>query len=318
MMELLINNGGRLQQPPILDGVTWTTERRGTPGKLAFTVIKDSGADFHEGNPVRFTVDGVDLFYGYVFTKKRDRQHHISVTAYDQIRYLLNEDTLPYTNMTASDFIRSICNDYDLNAGEIEQTGFNIADRIEDGSTLLDMIYTALDMELTNQKRMFILYDDFGKLTLKSLDNMKLDLVIDEDTAENFDYTSSIDDGTYNRIKLYYDNEDTGKREIYVAQSGESINNWGLLQYYDELKKGENGERKADALLDLYNAKTRKLKISKAAGDKRVRGGSLVIVKLGLGDINISNYFLVEKCTHTFTNNDHRMDLVTRGGEFTG
>ena len=63
---------------------------------------------------------------------------------------------------------------------------------------------------------MYVLYDDFGKLCLKNLERMKVGLVIDEETGENFDYESSIDSDTYNQIKLTYDNSDTGKkRSLY-------------------------------------------------------------------------------------------------------
>ena len=316
--ELAIENEGRIQQPLVLDGATLTTERRGSPGKLAFTVVKDNGLDFTEGNPVRLTAGGVRMFYGFVFTKKRDREQHISVTAYDQTRYLLNKDTCAYDNKRADEVVRMIADGCRLQAGEIERTGFNIPHRNEDNKTLLDMIYNALDLELTNRKQMYVFYDDCGKLALRSLENMKVGIVIDEETGENYDYTSTIDDQTYNRVRLVYKNDETGKQDVYVAQSGESINRWGVLQYHDALQKGENGEAKAAALLDLYNAKTRKLKIAKAFGDPRIRGGSLVAVKLALGDVALQNYMVVEKCAHTFAESDHRMDLTLRGGEFVG
>ena len=316
--ELLIENKGKIQMPLVTDGVTWTTERRGTPGKLAFTVIKDESANFLEGNPVRLAVDDEKVFYGFVFTKKRSREQHIGVTAYDQLRYLLNKDTYVYSNKTASDVISMIAEDFQLQLGIIESTSFTIPTRTEDNVSLFEMVNNALDLELTNRKQMFVLFDDFGKIALKSLDNMKVDIIIDEETGENFDYSSTIDNDKYNRVKLSYENEDTGKREIYVVQDGNNINLWGLLQYYDTLQKGENGEAKAAAILDLYNAKTRKLKITKVFGDIRVRGGSLVIVKLALGDINVQNYMLVEKAVHTFNESEHFMDLTLRGGEFVG
>ena len=316
--ELLIENKGIIQMPLVIDGVTWTTERRGTPGKLTFSVVKDEKANFLEGNPVRLTVDDQKIFYGFVFSKKRNREQQIGVTAYDQLRYLMNKDTYVYTNKRASDVVQMIAEDFQLQLGTIEKTSFIIPTRVEDNSTLFDMINNALDLELTNKKQMFILYDDFGKITLKSLDNMKIGLVIDEETGENFDYTSTIDDNTYNRVKLSYENDDSGKREIYVVQDGKNINNWGILQYFDTLKQGENGDAKAQALLDLYNVKTRKLKITKAFGDVRVRGGSLIIVKLALGDVNVQNYMIVEKVTHTFNESEHSMDLTLRGGEFVG
>jgi len=316
--ELLIENNGVVQMPPVLDGVTWATERKGVPGKLTFTILKDSVANFTEGNPVRLTVDGKKLFYGFIFSKKRDKEQKITVTAYDQLRYLQNKDTYIYSKKTASDVITMIAADFGLQLGEIEKTNYVIPSRVEDNTMLFDIIGNALDLELENKKQMFVLYDDFGRLTLKSLEQMKVGLLIDDETGENFDYTSSIDDQTYNRVKLSFENEKTGKRDIYVVQDSNNINNWGVLQYFDTLKKGENGAQKAAALLSLYNAKTRKLKITKAFGDTRVRAGSMVVVKLALGDINVQNFMLVEKCVHTFNENEHWMDLTLRGGEFVG
>jgi len=234
--ELMIQNGDSIYMPLIKDDVQWTTERRGAPGKLAFSVVKDGVIDFQEGNPVSLKVDGVNIFYGFVFTKKRDKDQIIDVVAYDQMRYLKNKDTLIYTNKTASEVIRMIAGikydgvTYGLQLGEIEPTEYVIPRRSEDNTTLMDMIYTALDLELTNKKKMYVLYDDFGKLTLKSLKNLQVDLLIDEETGENFDYTSTIDDATYNRVNLYYGDEKTGDRQRYVVYDSNNINKWGVLR----------------------------------------------------------------------------------------
>lgn len=64
---------------------------------------------------------------------------------------------------------------------------------------------------------MYVLYDDFGKLTLKSLDNTRVNFLINENSAENYNYSSSIDSETYNKVKLTYDNEKTGLRDVYTA-----------------------------------------------------------------------------------------------------
>ena len=68
-VELLIQNGSKVYAPVVEQGIVWDTERKGSPGKLTFTVIKDQNINFTEGNPVRLTVDGVNLFYGFIFTK---------------------------------------------------------------------------------------------------------------------------------------------------------------------------------------------------------------------------------------------------------
>lgn len=322
-VELLVANesGSKVYQPAVEKGIEWTTQRAGTPGKLTFKVLKDDILDFTEGSAVRLKVDGDEVFYGFVFTKSRQKDQIITVTAYDQLRYLNNKDTKVYEGKTATQFIQMLAADYRLNVGDMEDTGYVIASRVEENSSLFDMIQNALDLTLTNTGNMFVLFDSFGKLTLKSLGKMRVGdgdnyLMIDEETGENFDYKSSIDSQTYNKVKLTYDNEETGTREVYIAQSGENMNKWGILQYFDTLQKGENGQAKADALLKLYNKKTRNLKIQNAFGDNRVRAGSLIVVNLALGDMSVKNFMLVEKCVHTYNESEHRMTLTLRGGEF--
>jgi hypothetical protein len=315
--------GTKMIQPAIQEGIEWSTERRSTPGKLTFKVVMDSKAVFTEGSSVYLQVDGKKIFYGFIFTQKRDKDGIVTVTAYDQLRYLNNKDTYSYENKTASQVIRMIASDFALNTGTIEDSGYIIASRVESNTSLFDMIENALDLTLANSKEMFVMYDDFGKLTLKNISSMYVGkngkyLLIDAETGENFEYTSSIDSDTYNKIKLTYDNEDTKKREVYVAQSTANINKWGVLQYYDTLSKGENGQAKANALLKLYNQKTRNLKVTNAIGDTRVRAGSMVAVSLDLGDMKVNNFMLVEKVKHTFKLDEHFMDLTLRGGEFVG
>ena len=315
-IELLIQHENKVFNPIVEEGITWATERKGCPGQLQFKVINDEILTITEGDAVRLRVNDSNVFYGFIFSLKRDKNQIITVTAYDQLRYLKNKDTYVYENKTAGELIQMIAEDFKMQTGSIENTGFKIASRVEENTSLFDMIQNALDITLENRSTMYVMYDDFGKITLKSLENMRLNLLIDEETCENFDYTSSIDSDTYNRIKLTYDNEETGTREVYITQDGNNINSWGILQYFETLQKGENGKAKADALLYLYNQKTRNLTIKNAFGDTRVRAGSLIPVVLNLGDIKLQNLMLVEKCKHQFKQNQHLMDLTLRGGEF--
>ncbi|WP_307745981.1 hypothetical protein [uncultured Phascolarctobacterium sp.] len=316
--QIKIQNGDNIYVPAVLEGITLTTERYGTPSKLTFKVIDDGVLKFEEGNAVNFDYNGTPMFYGFVFTKKRDKQDVITVTCYDQLRYLKNKDTYVYENKTASELIQLIANDFNLQTGEIDDTKYKIASRVEDNQTLFDIIQNALDLTMENKKEIYVLYDDYGKITLKSLENMRVNILIDAETAENFNYASSIDDNTYNKIKLVYDNGETGKRDVYITQHGENINKWGVLQYYDTLQEGENGKAKAEALIQLYNQKTRTLQIKNALGDVNVRAGSLIGVSLDLGDVVLNNYMLVESCKHRFNLDEHFMDLTVRGGEFVG
>lgn len=304
--------------PAVEEGVTLTLKRRSTPGKLEFSLIKDSALNFVEGSPVGLKVDGVPMFSGFVFKKKSDKDSLMSVTAYDQLRYLKNKDSYLYKGKTASQFIQMIADDFKLKTGTIEDTGFVIARRREDNTSLFDMVENALDLTLTNAKKMFVLYDDYGKLTLKNIENMKISgYIIYNESAENFEYTSSIDKQTYNKIVLMYNDSEKGERTPCVASDEANMNKWGVLQYFDDsLTANENGKAKADALLKLYNRKTKNLKLQGVVGNPNVRPGCLIPTLLDLGDVKLQNYMMVEEVTHHLYLDEHSMDLTLVGGGF--
>ena len=304
--------------PPVVESVSIEWERQGQPGKLTADIVKTPGLSFQEGDPCRFSVDGTPIFYGFVFEKARkgSMDQVITITVYDQLYYLKNKDTYVYSNKTAAAVIRMIAEDFQLNVGALADTGYTIASRVEDNKTLFDIIQTALDETLKATSQMYVLYDDVGKLTLKNIGDMKLGLLVDNETAGDFDYKTSIASQTYDKVKLSYENKDTGKREIFIAQDGSSINQWGVLQYYEKIDSTANAKAMADALLSLYNTKTRTLKLKDVLGDVRVRAGTMLVVMLGLGDMNRSSYLMVEQVKHTFSNEQHVMDVNMRGGTF--
>ena len=317
-VDLWIQNGQDIYYPVVEEDIRLSWSRAGSPGKLTFSCVKDDVLSFEEGGAVKLSVDGTDLFYGFVFAKSRSGRtaHLIDVTAYDQLRYFKNKDTYVYENKKASEVIKMIADDFGLNTGELEDTEYVIASRAEDNATLFDIVQNALDETLQAKKKLYVLYDDVGKLMLKNIENMKLNLLLDADTIGNYSYSSSIDSQTYNQIKISFENTETGKREIFIAKDSANINAWGLLQYTDTVELSASGAAKAEALLQLYNEKTRSLSISDALGDIRVRAGSSVVVSLALGDISLQSYLLVEQVTHKFKQNQHLMDLKLRGGTF--
>lgn len=315
-VQILIQNGGTVYYPGVVEGAKLTWERKNVPGKLEFRVVKDQVISFTEGDSVKLLADGTPMFYGFVFTKKRNKDGTINVTAYDQLRYLKNKDTITEENLTASDLVKRIAGDFRLNLGTVEDTGYKIETIVEENQTLFDMIQNALDETLMNTKKMFILYDDCGSLTLKNIETLKTDLLIDAEAAEDFDYDSSIDVQTYDKIKLAFNNEKTGKRELYIAQDGEHMNQWGVLQYFEEIKTAAGAAAKADALLGLYNQKTRRLTIKNAFGDTRIRAGSAVMISLNLGDMIANQFLVVDKVSHVFKGDEYMMDMDLIGGEF--
>ena len=168
LIEILIQNGQTIYKAIVEEGISWETQRRKAPGKLAFTVLKDEALNFVEGNPVRFTYNNQKVFYGFVFTKQRSDNDKIKVTCYDQLRYFKNKDTYVYSNITASKLIQMIAKDFNLNATNIEDTKVTLSS-VEEDKELFEVTGNALDETLLASSQNYVLYDDFGDLTLKNI-----------------------------------------------------------------------------------------------------------------------------------------------------
>lgn len=96
-IELLIGNtaGTKVYMPAVQEGIEWSTERRSTPGKLTFKVMKDDILDFSEGSPVRLKVDGDKVFFGFVFKQARTRKGTKQMVQYSTVH---NEGTVAETD----------------------------------------------------------------------------------------------------------------------------------------------------------------------------------------------------------------------------
>ena len=305
--------------PVVQDGITIEYHRKGQPGKMAFKVVQDELLDIQEGYRVIVQRGDTGIFFGFVFARKLDKDNIVSITCYDQLRYLKNEQIYNTVNKKASEIIKQLAEDFQLQVGDIADTEYVIPRFRAGTQTLFDLMQTALDMTTEATKNLFVLYDDFGKLTLKNINDMRVDILIDSETAENFSFGSDIDKDTYNEIVLYFDNKDTNAHEISnIAYDTENIANWGLLRKIKSVnpEKPINLDELAKAMLKRYNRVRRTLTIRNALGDDRVRGGSSLFVKLYIDKQEINMKMLVEAVKHTYTNNVHFMDLTLKGGMF--
>lgn len=317
-VQVLITNGKNLFFVSVKDDMRIVWERKGTPGKLTFETKYEKKFKIAEGNSVLVTIDGTKFFYGFIFTRDMAKDGFISVTAYDQLRYLKAKDTIIYKNKSADQLVKLIASQFNLNCGRLENTSYKMS-AIEDDTTLLDMIQNALDNTLMTKNKVYAFYDKIGKLRLTNIANMKVDsCLIDEETGEDYTYKTTIDDNVYNQIKLIYENTEKGSYDLYITKDTKNINSWGLLQYLEKIDNPDIGKLKAEAYLKLYNQKQRSLTISGVIGNTKVRAGSLVPVILKLADIKVANYMMVEKVTHIFQNRQHKMDLILSGGDFSG
>lgn len=320
MVELLIDNkdGNVWDISNIVSGITWKTSRIGKPGGLDFTLLKGSlwqepGFKYRNGDIVRFRFNGQNVFYGYIFSVDGGKDENVKIKCYDQIRYLTNTDTYVFSNITATEIIRQIADDFQLQVGTLADSQYRIPSMVEDGQKLIDIIDKALTYTLINADLNFVLYDDFGSLTLRNTADMMVDFVLgDNSLMHNYSFKSSIDSDTYNRVKVYQDNEETGRREVYIAQDSENIAKWGLLQLYqaaDENMNPAQVQELVDTLITLKNREMKELKLD-CMGDIRIRAGCYVPVQIS--EYGIDQPFLIDECTHRWYGNDHQMQVTLK------
>lgn len=315
-MELLVKNKEGLiwDISTLAADISWKTSRSGKPSTLDVTLV-DNGIyqhpkfAIHNRDILHFSKEGINVFYGFVFSIALGSDQQIKLTAYDQIRYLLGNGSYVLKDVTASDIIRKIAKDYGLQTGVMDETEYRIPSLIEDDTKLLDIIMGAVGSELQYKGQLMSFYDEFGKLTLRKPESMVLNLILGAGHAL-YDYSmkKSIDDGTYNTIFLYKDNEVTGKRDFYPVSDKENVERWGILHLYQKADDQTNAaqiKEKASNLLKLHNREKVSLSVQ-AIGDIRVRAGNFIYVLL---DDLKTQLFLVDQCSHKLSGDEHTMSL---------
>lgn len=300
---------------PQTQKVTYTTNRTGSPGTLKFTV-NASGISFVEGDTVRFSVDGQVIFLGWVFTKSRDRYAVIDVTCYDQLRYLKASASYCFVGRTAGQIIREIAQDFQLQVGALDDTGYAIPTLVKEDKSCLDIISASIQNTLLATGKLYTFFDDAGALSLREAGAMVARGVVGEGSLLlDYTYKTDIDEHTYNSIKLVRPNEATGRGDVFQAVDSGNIARWGLLQLYqtvDEALNSAQAAAKSKSMLSYYNRRWRTLKVS-ALGLNGVRAGQMLMMDVpNLGDIHLFGLVLLEKVTHTYAHDTHTMDFEVR------
>lgn len=316
--ELLIENkatGKVWEVSNCTQTASWSTERVGSPGKFTFTLNANGGLSFVEGDVVRFSVDGQLQFYGWVFTKSKDRYSVIDVTCYDRLRYFKANQPYAFYDQTAGDMIKQIAADLEVSTGNIANTGYVFPAFIKEDGSCLDLIGEAVQRTLLATGDIYVFYDDGNGVALQRPEDMKSNVLIgDKSYLLDYTYQTDIDEQTYNSIKLARQNEQTGRADVVVIEDAANIGQWGLLRLYQEIDGNLNIAQmtaQGQASLQYYNRRMRTVQAS-TIGVPGLRAGMMVPMKVaGLGDINLDQYVLLEKVTHTWENDLHTMEFTT-------
>lgn len=314
-MEILVDNRkGEVFEIPV-KSFEWKTERIGKASSFE--------ADMYNNKPLEFPVEGGaiirvtegknKIFYGFAFEDGIKKSGDMSVKAYDQLRYLKNQDTYVMPSSTATAAIKRIAGMLNLKTGTMEDTGFVVPGIVEDEKEAFDVVAKFLDSTLIATNRNFVLFDNFGTLELRNITSLVIpaeDFYIGDDSLlYDYDYTKSIDKETYNKIKFVRDNKKKAKRETFIAQDSANIKKWGLLQQFrkvDENMTDAQIKELVERSIKAYNKETKTLELS-CLGNWQVRAGRMVYLYIEV--LGIKEYFMVDECSHSWNEGVHTMKL---------
>ncbi len=313
-LKLYIKSGLNVYDVPLFEEVRLEREEF-CASKLTFYVLKDDLISFNQGDAVSVKFDGDGLFFGYVFTKSRDRENLIRVVCYDQMRYMKNRRTYTRGRMTLAEIVRKICNDNSLRIGDTDKTRGLLGAVAADNVSLLDVVKKACKEERRLTGERFILYDDYGKLYLKNEESLATDVLIDTSQAENFVYTDTIDKDAYNTVELYSDVKRANVRYLTTLGDKENTDRWGTLILSKKATDTQTAAEEAKLLLDEYNRVNREIVLKTVKGDARFMPGCSVYLKMSMGDLYFDGYVRVKKAVHVFKNNMYSADLYLDGSE---
>lgn len=313
-MQILYQNnvtGAAYDITTLITSASWKTQRVGGPAQLNLSMIKDPAVEIVEGGAITATEDGTGIFYGYIFKRSTTEKEAVTVTAYDQIRYLKNKDTYVFQGQRADQITAQIAADFGIRLGELANTGYVIPQMVEDSKTLIDIISKALDYTLINTGQMYCLWDDFGALRISNIAESAVGVVVgDNSLATGYTYSSDIDSDTANRVKLMRNNKDTGRRDVYIVQDSNSMGRWGILQHYASVDESLNAaqiEAQATNLLAVKNRPKVSFDIS-GLSDLGIRAGRAI--KIEIGDIGINGWYIVDECAHDLVKETMTLKVV--------
>lgn len=284
----------------LANSVDFTDKLNDGCSKLEFT-YNESDVKITNGCVVRFTYDDIK-FYGRVFKREQSVKGIVSITAYDQLRYAKGNDTFLSKNDTVSTLVKKMCVYFNFNQGYIADILYKLKTTPVDNKAWLDIVYNAISDTLTNTGAWYALRDEYGSITLRNIDDLKLDLLLgDESICYNYSHAKSIDDEFYNIILIDIVSENAFENRI-TKNDTTSIAKYGPMQYYKSLSDKNYNEAQATQmateLLSLYNKEVETLQLD-CIGDTRIRAGNSFLVNISETGVE-NTRLIVKSVAHSF------------------
>lgn len=298
-------------------------------GQISFTMLHpDCQSLFKEGDRVRLYLNDKCRFCGFIFTRDFSQKGEMSVTAFDYLRYF--KVPLSYdknmmtaedgkTGLTISEIFRKLCQDLKIPFDVYTNSSVIVPPQRYDMKSAFNIMEFAINQTIINssqnRKEYFTFFHESnleneqelkntgGNVQLHLRNNLTTNVPItDSDLIVDYNYKTTIDSQTFNRVILYKDEKTylsktsktlksgkkTGTRIVRVAPSTpEGIKDtseglYGYLPYYHQCPDSYTEaqmDKVAKDLLAILDHKTSSLRLS-CYGVIGMRAGYLVPIAI--------------------------------------
>ncbi len=305
ILETSINNREMYDISEIVSNPKWTTGTSSQPGKFEFSVNVDEVVFIRSGDIIEAKSEGKTFFKGKVFIRRKSKSMMWQIVAYDNLRYLKNEDTLVFGASSAANRFKTICETQGLKYKILDQVPYNCPAAVMDNKTYFSMLEDSLEDTRINYGGMrYGLRDNAGTLEFFSFNRMITKLVIgDKSLLTDYDYEVSIDESA-NSIKVIREDSEKKTREVYTASHSGNMEKWGRLQIVETVNDADLNssqlQQQANSLLRENNKEFKSLGIE-SVGTLEIQAGKRFILRLsdlqkdGIGKDSLA---LVTSCVH--------------------
>src|SRR5690625_1490647 len=298
----------------IVESVTWAGDIAQAYRSLTVNTINTADGrnrriDFRNGDYIRFSNHGEELFRGRIFSTDIDSEGYEILTVYDpNVFFTKSQTTQTFRNRKASQIVRRLARDFGVAIGDIEDTGFVIPKLVAEQDSLYDVIVRALTITENQNGRRFKLGSRGGNLYLQERKGQVTRDVLESGVnIMSANYIQSIED-LRNRLVMT-GGSDGQYREVRI--NDDLVEMYGMMQAVEEYS-GNSVSRSevkqaADRKFRELSAIDDEASVSGLGIDSVTAGSAIYVVEKMTG---IIGGYYVSADTHTYTGGIHEMSLT--------